>query len=259
MVRKAQELRVSNPGEVIFLDFGFRMDGVSRDFDYAEIVEPSSPSQEFWSRHYDVGLDDMAKLLAPERVVLCEGKSLGSGKAFDESCYNVIFSRKHPRTRFISVGSAGDLEKRMAELVPLVSQIVEGTAIIRFRDRDDLTPEEVSALSDSGVRVLGEFRNLESLLLSDSILEKLCEKHGRDEKLKEIIVVRDTALVDSVKDGKPSDDLKPTAQAVHLAAKRLLRLDRSGSTREAFMSNILAPLVTPDTEVYKKLESDVFG
>ena len=90
MVRKAQELRVASPGEVVFLDFGFRMDGERRNFDDAEIVEPSSPSHEFWSRHYDVALDDMAKLLAPERVVLCEGKSLGSGKAFDESCYNII-------------------------------------------------------------------------------------------------------------------------------------------------------------------------
>ena len=79
MVRKAQELRLDRPGEVVFLDFGFRADGAVRNFDRTEVVEPSMPSRDFWSRHYDVALDDMGKLLAPKRVVLCEGQSVRGG------------------------------------------------------------------------------------------------------------------------------------------------------------------------------------
>ena len=59
---------------------------------------------------------------------------LGGGQAFDEACYNRIFFSKYPDTRFVSVGSAEDLDRRMSELVPLIGQIIEGTAIIRFRD-----------------------------------------------------------------------------------------------------------------------------
>ena len=207
MVRKAEELRVANPGDVVFLDFGFSPDGMERNFDHTEVVVPSLPDREFWSRHYDVALDDMARLIAPERVVLCEGYSAQATEAFDDACYNRIFSGKHPRTQFISVGSAGDVERRMAEVVPLVRQIVSGTALIRFRDRDDLTPKEVQKLSREGIRVLKEFRNLESLLLSDSILRKLCVKHGDEQKFEEIKSARDSALAKNISDGKPGDDL----------------------------------------------------
>ena len=259
MVRKAEELRVANAGDVVFLDFGFRSDGIERNFDQTELVEPSLPNRQFWSRHYDVALDDMAQLIAPEGVVLCEGYSAKGEEAFDDACYNRIFAEKYPRVQFISVGSASDVEERMSDLVPLVRKIIEGTAIVRFRDRDDLTPEEVEELDRKGTRVLKEFRNLESLLLSDNILWKLCIEHGDDQKFKDIKSKRDMTLEESIKNGKPTDDLKPTAQAVHQTARRLLRLDRSGSSRQAFMRDFLAPLVTPDTEEYKRLERDVFG
>ena len=106
---------------------------------------------------------------------------------------------------------------------------------------------------------MSEFRNLESLLLSDFILFRFCEEREQLGELNEIKAARDSALADSINQGKAGDDLKPTAQAVHQAAKRLLRLDRSGSTKQAFMIKFLAPLVTPGTEVYKKLERDIFG
>ena len=258
MVRKAEELRAANPEEVVFLDFGYRNDGVKRNYDEKETIEPSLPDQSFWSRHYDVALSDLGKLVAPEQIVLCEGRSAGYGDAFDEACYNRIFGNEFPRVRFISVGSAEDLEHRMVQLVPLLKQIVQGTEIITFRDRDDLTTEQVSAARNRGVRVMSGFRNLESLLLSDGILKKLCENEGAPEVLDQIKNVRAEGLLGNNKEGRASDDFKPAAQAVHNAARRLLKLNRSGSTKEAFMRDILTPLVTAGTAEYQTLKRDVF-
>ncbi len=259
MVRKAEELRTANPDEVVFLDFGYRDDGVERNYDRTEVIEPSSPDQSFWSKHYDVALADLGNLIAPERIVLCEGHSTSYGEAFDESCYNRIFAKEFPRTRFISAGSAEDLESRMVRLVPLLRQIVQGTEIITFRDRDDLTEVQVNEAREKGIRVLSGFRNLESLLLSDSVLEKLCTSASAPEASGMLKSARDDALLANRREGRASDDLKPAAQAVHQAARKYLSLDRSGSTKEAFMRDILTPLVTSDTGVYQRLRSDIFG
>ena len=259
MVRKAEELRAANPGEIVFLDFGFRTNGERRNFDQHEVIAPSTPDRLFWSRHYDVALDDLSKLLAPQNVVLCEGREEAGADGFDAACYNKIFAAGHPHTLFLSVGSADDVEKRVADLLPLIGQIIEGTKIVRLRDRDDLTSQEIADKKQKGVRSLTQFRNLESLLLSDEILCKLCSARGMSEHAETLISKRNEILEKKVAEGKPDDDLKPTAQAVHHASKQLLSISQSGGSKEVFMRDILAPLVTPETEVYRLLHDDIFG
>ena len=259
MVRKAEELRAANSSEIVFLDFGFRPNGERRDFDQHEVIAPSATDRLFWSRHYDVALDDLSKLLAPQNVVLCEGGEEAGADGFDAACYNKIFAAEHPHTLFLSVGSANDVEKRVADLLPLIGQIIEGTEIVRLRDRDDLTPQEIADKKQKGVRSLTQFRNLESLLLSDEILCKLCRDHRMPEHFETLISKRNEILEKEVAEGKPNDDLKPTAQAVHHASKQLLNISQSGGIKEVFMRDILAPLVTPETKVYRSLHDDIFG
>ena len=258
MVRAAQAIRADHPKDVIFLDMGFGPDGELRNYDQPQTIEPSVPDHAFWKRHYAVALDDMAQLLAPDCVVLCEGSTEARTTPLDESCYNTIFAREFPRTRFVSVGCATRVEKRMGDLLPLLDQIIAGTSIIRFRDRDDLTPEEVRIKSAEGVRVMSAFRNIESMLLSDGVLARLCGSLGRSECFEAIRSARDAAIArDSGRHA--TDDLKPAAQAVHQAAKTQLELPRAGETKDAFIRDVLAPLVTADTPEYQKLKRDIFG
>ena len=151
MVRTAQEIYAEHPEQVVFLDMGFGTDGEPRDYDQPQIVEPAASDHAFWMRHYSVALDDMARLLAPDHIVLCEGSTEGDDPALDESCYNRIFAREFPRTRFVSVGCATQVEKRMGDLLPFLERIVGGSAIVRFRDRDDLTPAEIEDKHAQGV------------------------------------------------------------------------------------------------------------
>ena len=256
MVRKALEIHAVHPENVVFLDMGFCSDGKLRDYDERQTIEPADLDYDFWSRHYGVALDDIAKLMAPDRIVLCEGSTEGDDPALDESCYNKIFAREFPLTRFISVGSATRVEKRIGDLLPLLKQIV-GASVIRFRDRDDLTPEEIEIKQREGVRVMSGHRNIESMLLSDGILSRLCDSLGKSDRFDAIKEVRDEAL--NRASSRAPDDLKPAAQAVHQAARTKLKLSRAGETSAAFMRDILAPLVRADMPEYKSLKDDIFG
>ena len=259
MVRKAEELRLDNPSHVVFLDFGFRDDGQPRDFDQSEEIRPSIPDYSFWSRHYDIALDDLAKLVAPDQVVLCEGASEAGKDAFDAACYNKIFANDYPRTLFISVGSSADIETRIPALVQILEQIVCGIDVILLRDRDDMSNLEIERKRTKNIRTLTQYRNLESLLLSNQVLEKLCQYYDSPDKHDDIIKARTTALQNNADEQRPDDDLKPAAQAVHHAAKNLLNLPTTGTKKEDFMRDFLAPLITPDTDVYSNIRDDIFG
>ena len=258
MVRAAQEIRAEHAEHVVFLDMGFDPDGHLRDYDHSQTIEPSDPEYEFWKRHYAVALDDMAELLAPDRIVLCEGSTKGDDASLDESCYNKIFAREFPRTRFVSVGPATKVEKRMEDLLPVLERIVSASSIMRFRDRDDLTPQEMRDKHAEGIRVMSGYRNIESMLLSDGILARLCDSHEKSDRLAALQTARTTALAGAHGHHAP-DDLSPAAQAVHVAARRELELAQPGGTKEVFMRDMLAPLVTAGTPEYQTLKHDIFG
>ena len=253
-----QEIRAEHAEQVVFLDMGFGPDGEPRDYDQPQTIEPADPDHRFWTRHYAVALDDMAKLLAPDCIVLCEGSTEGDDPSLDESCYNRIFAREFSSTRFVSVGAATKVEKRMGDLLPVLEQIIGGTSIIRFRDRDDLTPEEVEVKHADGVRVMSAYRNIESMLLSDGVLSRLCVGLGRSDCVDAIRTARDTALARGAVQ-HATDDLKPAAHAVHQAARAELQMPRAGETKHAFMRDVLAPLVAPGTPEYEKLRCNIFG
>ena len=258
MVRTAQEIRVKHPEHVVFLDMGFCSNGGPRDYDKRQTIEPMDPDHNFWTRHYAAALDDMAELLAPDCIVLCEGSTQADEPALDESCYNKIFAQEFPGVLFVSVGSATKVEKRMGDLLPVLKKIVSATSIVRFRDRDALTPEEMVDKPTGDVRVMSGYRNIESMLLSDGVLSRLCDSLGKSDCFDAIRAARDKAL-DRASVQHATDDFKPAAQAVHHAARSQLQLTRSGESKHTFMRDVLAPLVTADTPEYEKLRGDIFG
>ena len=53
------------------------------------------------------------------------------------------------------------------------------------------------------------------------------------------------------------DDLKSVKGEIYNILKKELSLAQCGNTADAFIINNLAPLITPDTEIYKVLEVDI--
>ena len=248
MVREAQDIRINNPNSVVFLDFG-RED---LDFDDEAKIVPTLPDSNFWARTYEIALGDLAKLVTPKRIVLCESAG------FDADCYNKIFGVHHPDTRFIPVGSDQDVEKANENLIPVIQAVAEGVEILRLRDRDDADDEEIEESRENGIRTLSR-RNIEGFLLDDEVLLKFCEYHNIPSQIQNLIEARQTSLNDSIANGKPHDDLKPTAQKVHVTARNALSPTPVGNKKIGFMKNHLAPRIQPGMAVYEQLHQDIFG
>jgi predicted ATPase len=256
MMRRAQELWTSDPNSVVFLDFE------GNDFDVPVSLAPVEPTRQFWSRAFAVALGDIATLIAPDRVVLCEGRpASGSNPAraeFDARCYRSIFGGELPNTDFVSVGNASDVHTDRLEVGRAISALVSVTTVIRLIDRDHRTAQEVADLVAAGTRVLGR-RHLESYVLDDEVVTTLCESAGRAGLAPDAVQLRDQAIANSVARGNDGDDVKSAADQFFTSVRRLLSLTRPGSTTEAFLADTLAPLLRPGMAVYAELRADIFG
>lgn len=253
MMRRARDIDVANPGSVCFLDFG------DRDFDGPVTINPAKPNRAFWQSAYDIALDDLASLIAPSRVVICEGAALGtsSGKnvAHDARCYNIIFENEFPETRFVSAGSASEVESDRLGIAEAIRSLVEGLQIVRIIDRDDRSDAEVAEQIGKGVRVLGK-RNIESYLFDDEVLGELAIRVGKPEKAASLRTKKSELLAAS--DGPP-DDLKRIRGLLYNFCKSELGLTACGNTAEAFMRDTLAPLVRPGMAIYDALKTEIFS
>jgi hypothetical protein len=255
-MRKAWDLAKEQPGMVSFLD----MQGI--DFDQAATLQPVQPSREFWARTLEVALGDLAHLMAPERVVLCEGRTPrdgDDGKAeFDADCYRTIFAADFPDTDFLSAGNSKDVSQDRLEAGKAIQTIATGTSLIRLIDRDLLNTEEVAAQRALGVRVLSR-RNIEAYLLDDEVLTALCAHFEQTDRAAGVIRIREESLQASISRGNDPDDLKKAAGEFYNKARKELTLSAAGSSWNAFARATLAPLVRPGMRVYDQLKDDIFG
>ena len=262
MMRRARDIEAARPGTVAFLDFGADANGQDRDFDMPQRIEQTQPDRRFWGRVYSVALDDLAALVAPERVVICEGEPIKIGATknhgHDARCYERIFEAEFPETRFVSMGSDQQIEGDKRGLAEALRLLVGGLIVIRLVDRDDRSKAEIADCLTKGVRVLSR-RNLESYLFDDEILRALAMKQGKQDKI-EILLNAKAQIVNS-RPAEPRDDLKPGRGEIYLACKSILELTQCGNTVLAFMRDTLAPLVplVPGGTVYQELRADILG
>jgi len=100
MFSKAKDLAIADPSSVAILDFDCVGD------DGRATLSPVSMTRAFWRKTLHVALDDLANLVAPGQVILCEGSAKSPGDGFDASCYAAIFGAAFPDTDFMSIGSS---------------------------------------------------------------------------------------------------------------------------------------------------------
>ncbi|MDM2013858.1 AAA family ATPase [Mycobacteroides abscessus] len=254
-MREAWEIAQRDPESVVFLDLQ------GKDFDQPAIVTPTIPSRAFWSRALDVALGDLAQLVAPDEIVLCEGrpkvKNQDQKAEFDASCYRVIFAGEKPNTDFLSIGNSDDVRNDRLGAGQAIQAVNAGTRVIKLIDRDLMNEEEVDHAKENGVRVLSR-RHIESFLLDDEVLQALCDSVQQDANGPDLIAAKDAALQASIARGNDPDDLKSIAGEVFNKARTLLSLSQPGSGWEAFAKGKLAPLLRPGMRAYADLRADIF-
>ena len=253
MLQEAEDIEKENPGTVVFLDFG------NRDFDTDQIIRPSRIGKAVINKFYELAFGDFAKLMLPKTIVFCEGDpNGGKRKDFDKTIYSTIFADTHPEAFFISGGSCNDIENIEKNSGEIIQTLLTGTKVIKIVDRDDRSSQEVADLAKAGIKVLKR-RNLESYVLDDAVIKKLCDKVGKPEEYVACIQEKQKALTDSVSRGNAPDDFKKASGGIYISLKRRLSLTQCGNNSDPFMRDTLAPLITPDMDVYKELEAEIFG
>ena len=254
MMRRARDLEMEEPGSVVFLDFG------GRNFDQPQVIKPVQPDRAFWERVHEVALADLAALVSPERVVICEGEHRAKGGAVrnyahDARCYEKMFAAEFPDTKFVPGGNATEVAGDGRAIASALGILVRGTEVVRLIDRDALSPDEIEDLKKSGVRVLSR-RNLESYLFDDEVLRALAESVAEASQAQ--VLLERVRGIRATRTGDAADDLKPASGDIYNTCKHILSLTNPGSTAKAFMRDTLAPLVDPSMRVYRELRRDIF-
>jgi AAA15 family ATPase/GTPase len=252
MLRQAREIEETHPSSVVFLNFD------NLNFDETVTILPSRINKTIWNKFIEIALDSYSSLIAPSTIVFCEGTQAGRKyKNFDAQIYSIIFAENYPDTSFISVGSSSELENVDNPSITLVKNLLKDSEIIKLVDKDDKSPGEIEELNNKAIKVLGR-RHIESYLLDDEIIYKLCEKNGKSELFDTCKEIKSIKLKESMERGNPADDIKSASGEIYIELKRLLGLWHSGNTKDAFFRDTMAPLISPETNIYKELEKEIF-
>ena len=253
MLKQAELIESGNPGTVVFLDFA------NKDFDLTEVMNPAQIGRAIWDRFFDLAFADFSQLIAPSRIVFCEGTSQGRKyKDFDAQIYAKIFEGKHHDTKFVSIGSSTELENIENQPVKIVANILKSSTIVKFVDRDGKSEQEVQENRDKGIKTSGR-RHIESYLFDDELITKLCNSKDKFELIQDCLDAKNQAIQDSIRRGNPPDDIKSASGNIFTELKRILELTQCGNNKCAFVRDTMTPLVTEDTAVYQELENEIFN
>ena len=238
MMRQALQLRKQYGDQVIFLDFS------NQDFDSPVNIKPADPNRRFWEQTHEVVLEDLAALVEPNQIVICEGRQGDQG--FDAECYTEIFSEEFPDTKFVSAGGKKDLQN----YISVVEAVTMGANVFGLRDLDrNTSPEDIVRLEREGIKVL-QRGEIEDYLLADDVLRALCEKKElkpHEEKAAELIELRDNAK-----------DIKGAPIPIRNKLDNW-GVQGVGETYHGFLGNMLAPFIKPGMPTYNELKKIIFG
>jgi hypothetical protein len=137
-----------------------------------------------WQRIFSTALDDLAGLIAPRRIIYCEGKQEpnpnGEEQGLDAAVYNEIFMVAYPDTLFISSGGSNDLPKYSGLAIKILRKAFLDVELLLLRDRDDNSMDERNNFLSQAThhRMLGR-REIENYIFDLSILKGYCAQHGR--------------------------------------------------------------------------------
>ncbi len=158
-------------------------------FTGTQTIEPIVPNRKNWMRIFETALDDLTDLVAPKRIVYCEGRAEpgpnGEKKGLDEIVYENIFSAAYPDTVFVSSGGQTELDQRRDITIRILGKEFKGIEIWVLKDRDmasgKLVHEEDRQfyLVNNPIhhRVLRRWE-LENYLFDKEILVKYCQSEG---------------------------------------------------------------------------------
>ena len=217
-------------------------------------LTPVANNRTTWKSIFGTALDDLTGLIAPNRIIYCEGRAEprrdGSERGLDAQVLNNIFNTEYPDTVFVSSGGNTELDQRSEIALAILGKVFPDMEILVFKDRDMASGKLVSesdrteylAHKDERFRVMKRWE-IENYLFDEEVLRKYCvlnEKEFDEAKYKQNF----TDLINS--------DVKSKFSLI----KSICSISTPISS-DNFKIN-LSKLITSDMSVYKELKSCIF-
>jgi hypothetical protein len=223
------------------------LDFTGIDFDAPATVRPISGTRADWTRIFATALEDLTGLLAPKRIVYCEGRAepggLGEELGLDADIYNRIFEHTHGDTLFVSSGGGGEVQKNALLALKVLGKALGDVELRLLKDRDDLTDEQRAAfLAAEPARRMLARREIENYLFDREVVVGHCARVGSE---------FDAARYDQAVADIARQDLKLVQQAIQAACG--LQGNIAAFKRE------LAKDVAPHTAAYVELQAAIFA
>jgi len=215
-------------------------------FDSISKITPIILSRKNWQRIFQTALEDLTGLLAPEKIIYCEGKpqpsSSGEEEGLDADVYNEIFSETNPDVLFISSGGGGEVSKNASLALKVLSKAFISTKLYLLKDNDGLSEENREKFLKLNVihRMLKR-REIENYLFDKELLKKYCSKKG---------VTFDENRYNGKVNNINEQDLKIFQQDIKDSC------NFSGSVVD--FKRELSKIVSNEDQIYKELSSIIF-
>lgn len=217
-------------------------------------LTPIKKSAANWKLIFQTALDDLSELVAPRRIIYCEGRDKtknGEEAGLDALVYNRIFAENYSDTLFVSAGGNTELDQRSDIAISILSKVFKEVEILVLKDRDAGSGKAVSQeerelylkTNADNHRMLVRWE-VENYLYDKEVLRAFCSANGLEFNETEY-----DGLVQSIVD----DNLKDCTSQI----KSICSIKTSIS-KEKFKQQ-LAEFLTPDLDAYKELESCIFG
>ena len=217
-------------------------------------LTPVANNRTTWKSIFSTALDDLTGLIAPNRIIYCEGRDEprrdGSERGLDAQVLNNIFNAEYPGTVFVSSGGNTELDQRSSIALAILGKVFPNMEIWVFKDRDMASGKLVSekerqeylANQDARFRVMKRWE-IENYLFDEEVLRKYCavnQKNFDEVKYKQNF----TDLINS--------DVKSQFSLI----KSICSISTPISS-DKFKIN-LSELITSDMSVYQELKSCIF-
>ena len=218
------------------------------------VLTPIVKSRATWQSLFETALEDLTTLVAPRRIVYCEGRAEptadGGERGFDAFVFNTIFGEVYPDTLFVSSGGNTELDQRSAVAISILSKVFPNVEILVLKDRDmasgketdEADRQEYLSNNPQNHRVLKRFE-IENYLFDKEVLSNYCLQNGKtfDEKS------YDSYVIDIINQ-HVKDDVGRIKNYCGI----------TGSINPEVFKKNLSKYITRDMRVYSELEDVIF-
>ena len=217
-------------------------------------LTPVANNRTTWKSIFSTALDDLTGLIAPNRIIYCEGRDGprpdGSERGLDAQVLNNIFNTEYPDTVFVSSGGNTELDQRSCIALAILGKVFPDMEIWVFRDRDMASGKLVSekerleylANQDVRFRVMKRWE-IENYLFDEEVLRKYCEVNQKN--------------FDEVKYKQNFTDLVNSDVKSQFSLIKSICSISTPISSDKFKIN-LSELITSDMNIYQELKSCIF-